>query len=107
MTAEDWKRKSVYGTHRQQLSKITTFRGNSETHLEVLGNLTNKALEGELANKQLRGLLVAPNLAESDGTRAEAVRLLHTTGSGLKDTSIYWRTMTSEEAYCCCCSLAR
>ena len=75
--------------------------------LEVLSDLTDETLEGELADEQLGGLLVATDFTKSDGTRPEAVRLLHTTGSGLKDTSIYWRTMTSEEAYCCCCSLAR
>ena len=50
------------------------------THLEVLGNLTNKPLEGQLADEELRRLLVATNLAKSDGTRAEAMGLLHTTG---------------------------
>jgi hypothetical protein len=50
-----------------------------EAHLEVLGDLTNQTLEGELADEELRRLLVATNLAERDGTRAEAVRLLDTT----------------------------
>ena len=49
------------------------------TYLEVLSDLTNKTLEGELADEELGGLLVATNLAEGDGTGAEAVRLLHTT----------------------------
>jgi hypothetical protein len=68
--------------------------------LEVLGNLTNllvmsvrcsmaaavvwvrayQTLEGELADEELRRLLVATNLTESDGTRLIAVRLLDTTG---------------------------
>ena len=52
-------------------------------YLEVLGNLTDEALEGELADEQLGGLLVATNFTESDGTRAEPVGLLHTTGGGL------------------------
>ena len=52
------------------------------THLEVLCNLTNKTLEGELADEELRRLLVATNLAESDSTGAEAMRLLDTTGRG-------------------------
>ena len=50
-------------------------------YLEVLSDLTNETLEGELADEQLGGLLVATNFTESDGTRPEAVRLLHTTGS--------------------------
>ena len=50
-----------------------------ETDLEVLSNLTDETLEGELADEQLGGLLIATNLAESDGTRAEAMGLLHTT----------------------------
>ena len=49
------------------------------THLEVLSDLTNKPLEGQLADEELRRLLVATNLAKSDGTRAEAMGLLHTT----------------------------
>lgn len=54
------------------------------TDLEVLSDLTNETLEGELADEQLRRLLVATDFTESDGTRAEAVRLLDTTGgSGL------------------------
>jgi hypothetical protein len=48
------------------------------TDLEVLSNLTDETLEGELADKELRRLLVATNLAERDGTRPEAVRLLDT-----------------------------
>ena len=56
------------------------------THLEVLSNLTNKTLEGELADEQLGRLLVATNFTESDGTGPEAVRLLDTTSrAGLED----------------------
>ena len=52
----------------------------AEIGLEVLGNLTNKTLEGQLADEKLGGLLVAADLTESDGTRLVAVRLLDTTG---------------------------
>ena len=52
------------------------------THLEVLSDLTDETLEGELADEQLGRLLVATDLAESDGTGAEAMRLLDSTGSG-------------------------
>ena len=52
-------------------------------YLEVLSNLTNKTLEGELADEELGRLLVPTNFTESDGTRAETMRLLDTTsGSG-------------------------
>lgn len=50
------------------------------TDLEVLGNLTNKTLEGQLANQQLRRLLVSTNFTKSHRSRTESVRLLHTTG---------------------------
>ena len=50
--------------------------------LEILSNLTNQALEGQLANEQVGRLLVAPNLAESDSTRTVTVRLLDTTSRG-------------------------
>ena len=52
----------------------------AEIGLEVLGNLTNETLEGELADEELSRLLVATDLTESDGTRLVAVRLLDTTG---------------------------
>ena len=48
------------------------------THLEVLSDLTNKPLEGQLADEELGRLLVPTNLAEGDGTRPETMRLLHT-----------------------------
>ena len=54
-------------------------RLEAEVRLEVLGDLTNKALEGQLANEKLGGLLVTTNLTESDGSRLVAVRLLDTT----------------------------
>ena len=76
MTAEDWKRRSVCGG---LLATINDVRRNGNTYLEVLSNLTDKTLEGELADEQLGRLLVATDFTEGDGTRAEAVRLLHTT----------------------------
>jgi hypothetical protein len=50
----------------------------AEIRLEVLGDFTDEALEGELANKEIRTLLVLADFTESDGTRPEAVRLLDT-----------------------------
>ena len=51
-----------------------------EVGLEVLGNLPDETLEGELADEQLGGLLVAPDLPESDGAGPVPVGLLHATG---------------------------
>ena len=51
-------------------------------YLVVLGDFTNETLEGQLANEEFGRLLVATNFTEGDGTRAEAMRLLNTTGSG-------------------------
>ena len=49
------------------------------THLEVLSDLTNETLEGELPDEELSRLLVAPNFTESDSSGPEPVRLLNTT----------------------------
>ena len=54
----------------------------TEIGLEVLGDLADEALEGELADKKLGGLLVSADLTKSDGTGSVAVRLLDTTGGG-------------------------
>lgn len=54
----------------------------AEVRLEVLSNLTNQTLEGQLPDQELSRLLVATDLTESDGTRLVAVRLLDTTGRG-------------------------
>jgi hypothetical protein len=54
----------------------------AEIRLEVLGDLTDKTLEGQLADEKLGGLLVATDLTKSDGTRLVAVGLLDTTGRG-------------------------
>jgi hypothetical protein len=82
MTADDWKRRSVCGTR----TSVEVARGQSvppATYLEVLGNLTDETLEGELADEKLCRLLVATNLAERDGSRAEAMGLLDTASRGL------------------------
>jgi len=54
----------------------------AQVGLEVLGDLTDQTLEGELADEQLSGLLVATDLTESDGTGLVAVGLLDTSGGG-------------------------
>jgi len=51
-------------------------RLEAQISLEVLGDLTNQALEGELADQKLSGLLVATNLTKSDGAGAVAMGLL-------------------------------
>ena len=80
MTAEDWKRRSVW---RVAISTMYECRMNEKTYLEVLSNFTDKTLEGEFANEKFGRLLVATNFTESDGTRPEAVRLLDTTSYSL------------------------
>ena len=52
----------------------------AQVGLEVLGDLTHEALEGELANEQFRGFLVAPDLTESHGSWLVAVRLFDASG---------------------------
>jgi histone H3 len=47
--------------------------------LEVLGNLTDKTLERELADEQVGRLLVTTNLTESDSSRTVSVGLLDST----------------------------
>ena len=54
----------------------------AEVGLEVLGNLTDETLEGELADEELSGFLVSPDLTESDGSGPVAVRFLHASGGG-------------------------
>ena len=44
------------------------FSGVLVSHLEVLRDFADEALEGELADEELSRLLVATDLTESDGT---------------------------------------
>ena len=43
-------------------------RLEAKVRLEVLGDFTNKTLEGELSDQELGGLLVTTDLTESDGS---------------------------------------
>ena len=52
----------------------------AKIRLEVLGDLADEALERELPDEELRGLLVAADLPEGDGAGAVAVRFLDTAG---------------------------
>ena len=54
----------------------------AEVGLEVLGDLADEALEGQLADEEVRALLVAADLAEGDGSRPVAVGLLDAAGGG-------------------------
>ena len=54
----------------------------AEVGLEILSDLTDKSLEGKLADEKLGGLLVTTDLTKSHSTRSVSVGLLHTTGSG-------------------------
>merc|ERR1719158_1750464 len=49
-----------------------------QVSFEVLSNLTNKALEWQLADEQFCRLLVPPNLSESNRAGPVTVGLLHT-----------------------------
>eukprot|EP01043_Picozoa_sp_COSAG02_P000006 COSAG02_NODE_1_length_108762_cov_456.708287_6_plen_143_part_00 len=55
-------------------------RLEAEVGLEVLGDLADEALERQLADQQLRGLLVLADLAEGDGAGPVAVGLLDAAG---------------------------
>ena len=51
-------------------------RLEAQVGLEVLGDLADQALEGQLADQEVGRLLVLADLAERDGTRAVTVGLL-------------------------------
>ena len=54
----------------------------TEITLEILGNLTHEALEGELADQKISRLLVTTNLTKSNRTGAVTVGLLDTASGG-------------------------
>ena len=54
----------------------------AEVSLEVLGDLTDQTLEGQLADEELGGLLVSPDLTESHCAGPVTMGLLHSTGGG-------------------------
>ena len=55
-------------------------RLEAEVGLEVLGDLPHQPLEGQLADEELRRLLVATDLAEGDGSRAVTMGFLDSSG---------------------------
>ena len=52
----------------------------SQVGLEILGDLTDQTLEGQLADEKLCALLVSPDLTESDGSGPVPVRFLNSSG---------------------------
>jgi hypothetical protein len=56
----------------------------AEVGLEVLGDFTDETLEGQLADEELSGFLVATNFTESDSSGPETMGLLDTTSSVLQ-----------------------
>ena len=58
----------------------------SKIGLEVLGDLTDKTLEGQLADEKVGGLLVTTDLTESDRSGTVTMGLLDSTGGGSRLT---------------------
>ena len=54
----------------------------AQVGLEVLGDLSDQTLEGQLADQELGALLVPPDLTESHGTGPVPVWLLDASGGG-------------------------
>lgn len=54
----------------------------AELLLEVVSDLSDESLEGELADEELCGFLVFADLSKGDGSWAEFVGLLNSTGGG-------------------------
>ena len=54
----------------------------AQVGLEVLGDLADQTLEGQLADQQLGALLVTTDLTESDGSGPVSVGLLDASGGG-------------------------
>jgi len=55
-------------------------RLKAQVRFEVLGDLTDQTLEGELSDEELSGLLVTTDLTESNGSWLVSVGLLDTSG---------------------------
>ena len=54
----------------------------SQIGLEILSDLTDQTLEGKLADQKLSGLLVSPDLTESDSSGPVSVGLLDSSSGG-------------------------
>jgi len=64
------------------LKSSNSSRLEPEIGLEVLGDLPDQTLEGELADEQLGGLLVTPDLSQSNSSGPVTVGLLDAAGGG-------------------------
>jgi len=64
------------------LESTDSSRLEPEVSLEVLGDLPDETLEGQLADEQLGGLLVTPDLTEGDCAGPVTVGLLDSSGGG-------------------------
>jgi hypothetical protein len=53
----------------------------AKVRLEVLGDLTDKTLEGSLTDQEIGRLLIATNFAERDSSRSVTVGLLDTSSN--------------------------
>ena len=58
------------------------------TYLEILRDFTDETLEGELPDEELGRLLVATDFTEGDGSGAETMWLLDTTGGVLDEVMV-------------------
>ena len=68
----------------QCLLRVRIWRGlPTRTYLEVLSDFTDQTLEGELADEQLRRLLITSNFSQGDSTGPETMGFLDTTGCRL------------------------
>merc|ERR1719261_2424941 len=54
----------------------------NEDRFEILGNLTDKALERSLADEKFRRLLILADLTKCNGSRTVTVGFLHTASGG-------------------------
>jgi len=58
------------------------------TNLKVLRDLTHQSLEGQFTNEELGGLLVSPDLAESDGSWTKPMGFLHSSSDILVEINV-------------------
>ena len=82
----------------------------AEIRLVVLGDLTNKTLEWQLADEELSGLLVTSDLTKSDGSGSISVWFLHTACGGcgfascLRGELLSWGLATGGFSCCLLCT---
>ncbi len=78
----------------------------SKITLEVLGDLTNQSLEGQLSDEKVGRLLVSTDLTECDSSRTVTVRLLDSTSgrgrlTGCLGGKLLTRSLASRGLSCC------